>query len=90
MKHDETQNELQGKFGQRSTLSKKKYFSDPAEYFAFMWDPTNVIDAVDIISEHMVCVTYCKAEEFVEVGLIFLSLMSITFFNQQVFKPALQ
>ena len=51
---------FQGKFGQRCTLGKSEYFTDPAKYFALVFDASNEIMSVTIVNSKMVYVTHKK------------------------------
>lgn len=51
---------LQGKFGQRNTLSSIDYFTDPDKYFAVVFNAANEIGTVRIVSPNMVAVNYTK------------------------------
>ena len=53
-------NEFQGKFGQRSTMSKKEYFTDPAEYFKLVCDESNQILQITMVNDNLLHVTYKK------------------------------
>lgn len=55
------------KFGQRNNLNKIAYFKDPAPYFKMVFDPSIVVHSINIISEHMIAVTYNQHEDFVTV-----------------------
>lgn len=54
-------------FGQRNNLSKVQYFTNPTEYFEVVFDPSNVIQEIALISDNLVSVTYKKEDEFAEV-----------------------
>ena len=51
---------MQGKFGQRNTLSKSEYFTEPSKYFDLVFDAANEILNIQIVNENMVYVTYQK------------------------------
>lgn len=55
-------NSFWGYLAMRSTLTKKLYFTDSAEYFKIVLDPTNEIQDVRIISPVMLSVTYRKVD----------------------------
>ena len=57
---------MQGKFGQRSTLTHKLYFTEATDFYELVFDAANEILDVTLLSSEMVCVTYKKADEFVE------------------------
>ncbi len=55
-----------GKFGQRPTLPKHEYFTDPKKYFAVVTDAGNEILGAWIVNSHMVALSYRKVDDFVE------------------------
>lgn len=48
-------------------MSKVTFFTDPGKYFDLLYDPTEIIQAISIINEHMVAVTHSKEDDFAEV-----------------------
>src|SRR6185295_12963769 len=63
-------NSFWGKFGQRDNLTKTEYFVDPEAFFKCFYDETNEVHTVNIISEELASMTYCKREDFIETGPI--------------------
>jgi hypothetical protein len=60
-------NTYRGKFGQRSSLTQMKYFSDASEYLRTVFDAGNVISNVRLVNNTMACVSYKKVYSFVVV-----------------------
>lgn len=56
-----------GKLGQRSSLGKTEYFSDPAAFFDLVFNPTICTKSVRVVNDKMVAVSYDVHEDFVEV-----------------------
>lgn len=54
-------------FGQRNNMSKVTFFTNPGKYFELLFDPTEIIQAVTMINDHMVAVTHTKEDDFAEV-----------------------
>ena len=47
-----------GKFGQRCTLPKTQYFTDPVKFYNLVFDGSVKIHSVNIVDTNMVAVTY--------------------------------
>jgi hypothetical protein len=59
-------NSFWGKFGQRSQISDSKFVTDPAEFNRIMFDESNQVEQIRVMSENVVYVTYSKKDAFVE------------------------
>ncbi len=53
-------------FGQRNNMGETKHFTDPAEYFECILNPAHIVKRIEIISDKMVAVDFCKWSEYVE------------------------
>lgn len=62
---------FQGKFGQRSTLSKQEYFTEPVDFFKLVCDESNEIIEVLIVNEHMVRVTHRKVNRCLIIIVVY-------------------
>ena len=57
---------FQGKFGQRTDLSKTEYFTKPKEMYECLFDTANTIVEMVMVSECKMRVSYRKRDEFLE------------------------
>ncbi len=48
-------------------MSKNEFINDPAKFTDLLFDDTNVVENVQVISEELLFVTYKKEEEYAEV-----------------------
>ncbi len=47
-------------------MGETKHFTDPAAYFDCVLNPAHVVKRIEMISDKMVTVDYCKRVEYVE------------------------
>ena len=56
-----------GKFGQRCNQNQTTYFRDPQPFFELVFDPANVIHAVNYINDNLVSVSHSKETEYIDI-----------------------
>lgn len=59
-------NSFWGKFGQRTQVTDSKFVADPEEFNRIVFDESNVVHQVLVMSENVVYVTLSKKDAFVE------------------------
>ncbi len=59
-------NTFWGKFAQRDNLSQKVLLEDPEKFFKLVFDQTNVVQAIDLLTDDVACVTYTKQDDYIE------------------------
>jgi len=80
---------IPGKFGQRPNQSSLEYFTDPSKYFETVFEASNVIQQVRIISEDLMMVGYQKEDEFVDAlpnTSIILACFTTAFARLELYK----
>ncbi len=47
-------------------MGETRHFTNPAEYFECVLNPANIVKRIQMISDKMIAVDYCKRAEYVE------------------------